>query len=86
MQYFAVSPDYFRAMGIRLIEGRTFTPRDTRDSPGVVIISETMARRYWPGKRAIGRRLLEGIGGEGPREVVGIVRRREEQRLWDARY
>jgi putative ABC transport system permease protein len=79
--YFAVSPDYFRAMGIRLIEGRTFTARDTS---AVLIISETMARRYWPGERAVGKRVSLGLGG-GPREVVGVVADVKNGGLWDER-
>jgi putative ABC transport system permease protein len=82
--YFAVSPDYFRAMGIRLIDGRTFTARDTVDASEVVIVSETMARRYWPGKRPIGQRLTLGFGG-GPREIVGVVADVKTRGLWDER-
>lgn len=66
---------YFRAMGIPLMEGRTFTKDDGPDSPPVVIINESMARHCWPGQVAIGKRLHAG----NPRRpypwatVVGIV-------------
>ena len=43
-----VSPDYFRTMGVRLIRGRGFTERDDLGAPGVVIVSESVARRLWP--------------------------------------
>ena len=49
--------DYFRAMGIPLIEGRTFTPDDRADAPLVVIVNQSMARHSWPGQRAIGKRM-----------------------------
>jgi putative ABC transport system permease protein len=52
-----ISPGYFRAMGIRLIGGREFTERDDSSAPGVIIISQTVARRLWPGENPLGRRL-----------------------------
>jgi putative ABC transport system permease protein len=52
-----VSPDYFRVMGIPLKHGRAFDGRDREGQPGVVVVSETLARRYWPGQDPIGRRL-----------------------------
>jgi putative ABC transport system permease protein len=53
----SVSPDYFRVMGIRLLSGRSFTERDTATAPGVVIISQSVARRLWPGEDPIGKRV-----------------------------
>ncbi len=71
-----VSPDYFRALGIPLIRGRFFTEHDTEGAPPVVIISESMARRYFPDENPIGRRLK----ASGPdlhdtpfMEIVGVV-------------
>ena len=52
-----VSPGYFAAMGIRVLSGRAFTARDDADSPGVVIVSETVAERVWPNDDAVGRRI-----------------------------
>jgi putative ABC transport system permease protein len=66
----AVTLDYFKTMGIRLIEGRNFAPSDDGESPSVVIVNETMAKRYWPGQSAIGKRLKSG---GRPREVIGVV-------------
>ncbi|HSK09770.1 MAG TPA: ABC transporter permease [Vicinamibacterales bacterium] len=70
--YHAASEDYFRAMGIRLIAGRTFTPRDTSGAPPVVVVNETLARQHWPGENPVGRRVLIGTPPE-PHEIVGLV-------------
>jgi putative ABC transport system permease protein len=70
------SPDYFAAMGIPLLEGRTFTAQDHWDSPPVVVISQELARRYFPNGDAIGRRIETGWRREGHTlggEIVGIV-------------
>jgi predicted permease len=56
-------------MGIPLKEGRDFTPRDTNDAEQVVIINETLAKRLWPDRSAIGQIAL--VAGE--RRVVGVV-------------
>jgi predicted permease len=70
----SVSPRYFETLGIRLLEGRVFTPADTAERPRVVIINETMARRFWPNQSAIGKRI--GRTGQNPDwyEVVGVVK------------
>jgi putative ABC transport system permease protein len=52
-----VSPQYFRAMGIRLLEGRDFSSQDDLSAPGVAIVSQSVAREVWPGQNAIGKRL-----------------------------
>ena len=71
--YFAVSPDYFKAMGIRFVQGRTFTPADNETSPPVAIVSEGFARRYWPTENALGKRVNAGVNKQGPSEIVGVV-------------
>src|SRR5262249_12747968 len=55
--YRVVTADYFRAMGIPLLKGRSFLESDRADGPGVIIINETMARRFWPGEDPIGKRI-----------------------------
>jgi predicted permease len=55
-----VSPGYFRSMGISLLEGRDFTERDRPDTPNVAIISEKLAREYFPGRSAVGERFQWG--------------------------
>jgi putative ABC transport system permease protein len=67
-----ISPDYFRAMGMRLIKGRVFTDRDDEKSPSVVIISEAMAKRYWPDEDPLGKQIGSGPGHW--REIVGVVK------------
>jgi putative ABC transport system permease protein len=69
-----VTPGYFQAMGIQLIEGRLFTERDTSTAPLVVVINDVMARRYWPKGSPIGKRMRFNGGDEPWREVVGIIR------------
>jgi putative ABC transport system permease protein len=68
----AVTPDYFMTMKIPLLAGRYFTELDTIGSPGVVIIDELLAQRYFAGENPIGRRISIG-GGRQWREIVGIV-------------
>jgi putative ABC transport system permease protein len=66
--------DYFDAMGIRLVAGRTFTRRDARSGSPVAIVNETLARRYWPGENPVGRRILMGAGDRREAvEIVGVV-------------
>ena len=66
-----VSPDYFRTMGIRQLEGRDFDEHDTADVPSVAVVNETMARQLWPGMDPIGRRLR--LRDAGWVTVVGVV-------------
>lgn len=75
-----VGPEFFKAFGIRLLRGRAFTERDDGSSPLVAIVSESVARRLWPGRDPIGQRIrVPGatptslIGGEGWRTIVGIA-------------
>jgi predicted permease len=68
-----VSPGYFDAMGIRFVRGRGFTAADRTGAPDVVVVNEAFARRFWPGRDAIGQRV--GVRGSGGplAEVVGVV-------------
>jgi putative ABC transport system permease protein len=68
----AVTLNYFRTMGIRLIEGRNFAASDTAETPFVAVINETMAKRYWPGVSPVGKRFFTA-GGTIKREVIGVV-------------
>jgi predicted permease len=66
-----VSPGYFPAMGIPLVAGREFDRRDTPQSPRVVIVNETFARRFWPGQEAVGR-VIKVNGRE--LTIVGVAK------------
>jgi putative ABC transport system permease protein len=69
-----ISPDYFRTMGIPLRQGRFFSDQDRENGTPAIIISEAMARRFWPGQDPIGRRLTPSFHlQQGPREIVGVV-------------
>ena len=69
----SVDHDYFRAMKIPLLRGRHFTEEEARTSGKVVIISETMARRFFPNEDPVGKRLLMSDAQETPYEIVGVV-------------
>jgi putative ABC transport system permease protein len=73
LNYYAVTPDYFRAMGIRLVRGRLFTPQDDAKAPRVCIINETLARQFFPNDNPIGKRMNITNGPDTWREIVGIV-------------
>jgi len=69
----AVSPDYFRVLGIPLRTGREFSGADHERAPLVAVINETMAKRYWPNANPIGQRINETLSERNWREIVGIV-------------
>ncbi|MBL8236217.1 MAG: ABC transporter permease [Bryobacterales bacterium] len=73
--YTSVTSGYFEAMGIPLRQGRFFEARDGRDAPKTIIISEPMARQYFPGRNPIGQRLQVFTGGAQPYEgeIVGVA-------------
>jgi putative ABC transport system permease protein len=75
------SPDYFRALGTRLLAGRFFEERDR--GANVIIIDETLAARAWPGENAVGKRLqVQPTGNPNPfAEVVGVVEHTRSQDL-----
>ena len=70
-----VSPEYLQTMGIRLLRGRFFAETDGPQSPEVVVINETMARRFWPNESPIGKRVKQGWPEWTTpwREVIGVV-------------
>jgi putative ABC transport system permease protein len=72
-----VSGDYFAATGIPLRRGRWFDARDRNDAPGVVILNEAMAKRYWPNEDPVGQTLTHDLtilpGQSATRRIVGIV-------------
>jgi putative ABC transport system permease protein len=72
--YFAsVSPDYFRTMGIPLVQGAYFGDGDREGSPSVAIVNESFARRYFPGEVCLGRRIESWVHKNDWLTIVGIV-------------
>jgi predicted permease len=72
--YASVSDDYFRTMRIPLREGRTFGPEDKAGATQAIVISEGMARRYWPKGGAVGARIKLGPNETMPwAQVIGVV-------------
>jgi predicted permease len=69
----AVSPGYFETMRTRLVDGRDFTGADVTGTPAVAVVNETLAKRLWPGTRALGRRLHLGTSTAPAVTVVGVV-------------
>ncbi|HTH64591.1 MAG TPA: ABC transporter permease [Gemmatimonadales bacterium] len=70
-----VSPGYFGALGIRMLAGRDFTAADRAGAPGVVVVSEAVARRIWPNQSAVGKR-ISMQDHPGPNDwlsVIGVV-------------
>jgi len=68
-----VSPDFFRALGMPLIKGRFFNDADREGAPGVVIINQTMAKRFWPGEDPLGRKISYGTNERNEPNWLGIV-------------
>jgi putative ABC transport system permease protein len=76
--YYSVSWSYFDTLKIPLLRGRSFTEHDDGSAPGVIIINEAMAKKYWPKGDPLKDRLLTGVGMgpvfvEPARQIIGIV-------------
>jgi putative ABC transport system permease protein len=71
---YIASPDYFETMGISLLRGRTFSARDTRETPRVALIDEVFARQHFPNKDPLGKRMKLAVPGSESHEIVGVVR------------
>jgi putative ABC transport system permease protein len=72
--YQEVGPNYFHTMGIPLLQGRDFSMRDSLKTPLVVMVSESFARRYWPGQDPVGKRIKYGAA-DSPypwMQVIGV--------------
>ena len=80
-RYRAVGKDYFRTLEIPVLQGRTFNERDTASSSPVAIVSESLARKYWPGESAVGKRIKPRVAGSSWCIVVGVV---ADVRHWGA--
>ena len=73
VQFRRVTPGYFDAMKIRVLDGRVFDRHDRVDSPPVVIVSRSFARRYWADASPLGKRFKRGASAKGWSTIVGVV-------------
>jgi predicted permease len=73
LEYNVIGPDYFRTLQIPLIEGRTFTSADRDNSPYVAIISQAMAKKYWPNRDPIGEHFAIGTDPTHAIQVIGVA-------------
>lgn len=71
--WFAVLPDYFSTLGVRVLRGRDFGDSDTATALPVVVINQTMADELWAGEDPIGREIQMNLFNDPPRRVVGVV-------------
>ena len=71
--YYSVTPEYFDAMGIPLVKGRYFNQHDAESAARVVIISETLAQRYFQKDDPVGRQIRINDGAKIAREIIGVV-------------
>jgi putative ABC transport system permease protein len=76
--WMSASPGYFAVFRIPVLRGRDFTEQDTGSAPGVVLINETMKKKYWPKGDPVGQQLLIGKGvgpqfAEPARQIIGVV-------------
>jgi macrolide transport system ATP-binding/permease protein len=74
-----VAPEYFETLRIPLLQGRTFQQQDIANGPGVALVNEAFARRYWPGQPPVGKRIQMGVARSGINDspyltVIGVVK------------
>jgi putative ABC transport system permease protein len=78
----AISPGFFRTIGLQLVRGRDFSAEDTASAPRVIIINESLARRYFPSQDPIKRHITMGRNrNRQVLQIVGVVRNAKYQRL-----
>jgi predicted permease len=76
--WMSAGPGYFKVFHIPILQGRDFTERDTGSAPGVVLINESMKKKFWPKDNPVGQQLLIGKGvgpqfTEAARQIIGVV-------------
>ena len=81
LHYALVTEGFLEAMGMELLEGRTFTPQDDAAGPPVIIVNQRFANRFWPGESALGK-IVRTAGKE--RQVVGVVETGKVRSLGEA--
>ena len=82
--YIAVTPNYFATLRAPILEGRDFNDRDTAAAPFVIIINQTMAKRFWPNESPVGKQIrMDYVPDEPMREIIGVagdIRMNRQQR------
>ena len=68
-----VTPGYFEAMGIPLLQGRPIGPQDGPEAEKVILINQSLAQRFFAGQNPVGQRLLMGFSSQTPRRIAGVV-------------
>jgi len=79
-----ITPNYFHTLSIPMIAGRDFTQRDDDKAPGVVIVNQAFAQRFFPNENVLGKHITPGASNHGepqPREIVGVVGNVKSRRL-----
>jgi len=72
--YFAVTPNFFATMRIPILRGRDFNAQDNNAAPQVIIITQTLARRFFANENPLGKRItLDFVPDEKPRQIIGVV-------------
>jgi len=74
VNYFIVTPHYFRTIGATILKGRDFTGMDGSEESPVAIINESLSRRLWPDQDAVGRQIAIQNTGTGPHTIIGVVK------------
>jgi predicted permease len=77
VEFNRIAPDYFRTLGITILQGREFNDADREGAPAAAVINEKLAHRLWPDENAIGKRISDPVLSGTPRppfEVVGVVK------------
>ncbi len=69
----SISPNYFRALAMRMLGGRSFSESDTAAAPKVAVVNETLARHFWPNQDPVGRRVTLPVAGPNLLTVAGVV-------------
>jgi putative ABC transport system permease protein len=72
--YRVISPNYLRALGASLLQGRELSEQDNEQAPLALIINESLAKRYWPDEVSIGKRMTIELGKPYTGEVVGVIK------------
>src|SRR4029079_17396097 len=68
-----VTHDYFKTMSIPLVRGRLFDSRDTAPNTRRIVVSESLAKKYFDGRDPIGQRIVLSWNDKGPDEIIGVV-------------